>query len=108
MKSRFEVRGYPNKLIEREKEKVKFLKNCKRCEVCLNVNETFTFTSTVTSETYIINHKFSCKDEGLVYLLTCNCCKKQCVGKTGDEFRFRWNNLEETSTWLNKYTTTPT
>ena len=80
MKSWFEVRGYPNKLIEEEKKKVKFLKNCKRCEVCLNVNETFTFTSTVTSETYIINHKFNCKDKGLVYLLTCNCCKNVILG----------------------------
>ena len=80
MKSWFEVRGYPNKLIEEEKKKVKFLKNCKRCEVCLNVNETFTFTSTITSETYIINHKFNCKDKGLVYLLTCNCCKNVILG----------------------------
>ena len=27
----------------------------KRCEVCLNVNETFVFASTVAEETYIIN-----------------------------------------------------
>ena len=49
------------------------------------------FTSTVTGETYIINHKFNCNDKCLVYLLTCNCCKKQYVGQTVDEFRFRWN-----------------
>ena len=80
MKSWFEGRGYPNKLIEQEKEKVKILKNRKRCEVCLNVNETFTFTSIVTSETYIINHKFNCQDKVLVYLFTCNCCKKKILG----------------------------
>ena len=34
----------------------------KRCEVCLNANETSTFTSTVTDETYIINPKFNCND----------------------------------------------
>ena len=32
----------------------------KRCEVCINVNETSAFTSTVTGETYIINHRFDC------------------------------------------------
>ena len=29
----------------------------KRCEVCLNINETSTFAITVTGETYIINHE---------------------------------------------------
>ena len=46
----------------------------KRCEICINVNETSTFTSTVTGETYIINHRFDCNERCLVYLLTCNKC----------------------------------
>ena len=49
----------------------------KHCEVCINVNETSTFTSTVTGETYIINHSFDCNERCLVYLLTCNKCKMQ-------------------------------
>ena len=32
----------------------------KRCAVCLNVNKTSTFTSSVTHETYKISHKFDC------------------------------------------------
>ena len=32
----------------------------KLCAVCINVNETSAFTSTVTGETYIINHRFDC------------------------------------------------
>ena len=34
--------------------------NCKRprCQICTYVNETDSFTSTVTGETYKINHKF--------------------------------------------------
>ena len=32
----------------------------KRCAMCLNFNETSTFTSSVTHETYKINHKFDC------------------------------------------------
>ena len=44
----------------------------KRCEVCINVNETATFTSTKTGETYIINHRSDCNERCLVYFLTCN------------------------------------
>ena len=53
-------------------ERIVESKNCggKRCEVCINVNETFTFTSTFTGETFIINHKFDCNTRCLVYLLT--------------------------------------
>ena len=39
----------------------------KRCVVCLNVNATSTFTSTVTGETYIINHRFDCNERCLVF-----------------------------------------
>ena len=65
-----------------------------RCEVCLNVTETSTFTSSVTGETYKINHSFNCNDKCLVYLLTCKVCKKQYVGQTVDSFRLRWNNYK--------------
>ena len=58
-----------------ERTKGFFKSGSKRCEVCLNVNETSTFPSTVVDETYIINQKFNCNDKCLVYLLTCNCCK---------------------------------
>ena len=43
----------------------------KPCAVCLIVNETSTFTSSVTHETYKINHKFDCNSKCLIYLLTC-------------------------------------
>ena len=39
----------------------------KHCAVCLNVNETSTFTSSVTHETYKRNHKFDCISKCLVY-----------------------------------------
>ena len=35
----------------------------KRCEVCINVNETSAFTSTVTGQTYIINHRYDCNSD---------------------------------------------
>ena len=70
--------------------------NCKRprCQICAYVNETDSFTSTVTGETYKINHKFDCMEKCLIYLLTCNKCRKQYVGQTVDTFRYRWNNYK--------------
>ena len=65
-----------------------------RCNVCLNIEETDTFTSSVKNESFKINHKLNCDDNCLIYLLTCKCCDKQYVGETTDEFRFRWNNYK--------------
>ena len=45
--------------------------NVKQCQVCLNVTETKTFSSTVTNKEYIINHKFNCNGKCLIYLLAC-------------------------------------
>ena len=45
--------------------------NVKRCHTCLNVNETDTFTSTTTVETYKIKHQFNWKSKCLVHLHTC-------------------------------------
>ena len=57
-----------------------------RCEVCLNIQETDTFTSTTTGESFKINHKLNCDDNCLIYLLICKCCGKQYVGETTDKF----------------------
>ena len=65
----------------------------KRCEVCMNFSKMNTFTSNVPSETYKINHKRTCDDNCLIYLLSCKCCGKQYVGGTTDSFRYRWNNI---------------
>ena len=65
-----------------------------RCQVCLNVTETETFTSTSTNQTYKINHQLNYNESPLIYLLTCKICRKQYVGQTVDIFRSRWNNYE--------------
>ena len=57
-----------------------------KCQVCLNTQETNTFTSTTTSEGFKITHKLNCDDNCLIYLLTCKCCGNQYVGETTDEF----------------------
>ena len=82
------------KLYPEEQAEGSFKCGGKHGEVYLNINETSIFTSTVTGETYIINHKFNCNDKWLVYLLTCNCCKKQYVGQTVNKCHFRWNNYK--------------
>ena len=66
-----------------------------RCQVCNNIEETETFSSTVTGETYKINHHLCCNDKCLIYLLTCKVCAKQYTGKTVDKFRSRWNNYKD-------------
>ena len=43
----------------------------KRCEVCKNVQNSDTFRSSVTSETFKFNHQLTCDDKCLVYLCTC-------------------------------------
>ena len=71
--------------------------NCKRsrCQICTYVNGTDSFTSTVTGEIYKINHKLDCMENCLIYLLTCNKCRKQYVDQTVDTFCNRWNNLTD-------------
>ena len=66
----------------------------RHCQVCLNVTETETFTSTSTNQTYKINHEFNCHESSLIYLLKCKICRKQYVGRAADIFRSRWNNYK--------------
>ena len=68
-------------------------KNC--CQVCKNVIETETFQSFVDKKIYKINHRFTCSDKCLVYLLSCKVCGMQYNGQTNDEFRYRWNNYKD-------------
>ena len=60
--------------------------NCKIpcCQICACVNETDSFTSTITGETYKIDHKFDYMEKCLIYLLTCNKCRKQYLGQIVD------------------------
>ena len=68
-----------------------------RCEVCDYVTDTDTFTSTVTGESFKINHQLNCDDRCIIYLLTCKQCQKQYTGETTDDFRYRWNNYKSNS-----------
>ena len=82
------------KLYSLERRVASFKCGGRRCQFCLNVTETETFTSTSTNQTYKINHEFNCNESSLIYLLTCKICRKQYVGQTVDIFRSRWNNYK--------------
>ena len=66
-----------------------------RCLVCNNIEETDTFSSTVTGESFKINHHLCCNNKCLIYFLTCKVCKKQYTGKSVDRFRLRTNNYKD-------------
>ena len=69
--------------------------NGKRCQVCLNINETDAFESFQTKQKYKINHDLNCNDECLIYLLSGKVCDLQFVGSTTDKCRLGWNNYKE-------------
>ena len=71
-------------------------KNCnsKRCEVCININETSTLTSTPTGEIFTINYMFYYNAR---CLLTCRKYKIQHVGQKVDQIHSRWNNYKNYS-----------
>ena len=72
-------------------------RQCKKCryEVCTNVTETDTYSSTVTGETFQINHELNCDGKCLIYSLKCKVCKKQYAGETMYTFRLRWENYKD-------------
>ena len=66
----------------------------RRWQVCSNVTETETFTSSATNQTYKNNHEFNCCESSPIYLLMCKICSKQYLGQTNDIFRSRRNNCK--------------
>ena len=79
--------------LERKVGSAKF--NGKRCQVCLNINETDNFESFQSKQKYKINHYLNCNDKCLIYLLSYKVCGLQYVGSTFDKFLFGWNNYKE-------------
>ena len=75
------------KLYPLERSVRSFKYNGKLCQVCINVTESSTFSTSVDKKEYVVDRSFNCNDKCFIYLLTCNKCKMQYVGKTVDEFR---------------------
>ena len=64
----------------------------RRCQICLNVTETETFTS--TNQVYQTNHESNCNESSQIYLLTCKICCKKYIRQTVDIIPSRWNNYK--------------
>ena len=61
---------------------------------CQQVIKTETFSSYKTGETYRIFHQLNCKSFGLIYLLQCQICLLQYIGKSETPFNICFNNHE--------------
>ena len=67
----------------------------RRCKVCNNVTDTSLFSSTVTGDTFKINHSLNCEDKCLIYLATCKQCNKRYSGETTDQSCYGWNKYKD-------------
>ena len=69
---------------------------CNRCRVsCPVMNETRTFKSTNTEKVYKIRQRLNCDSDWLIYLVTCEICKGQYVGKSKTTFKIRHSNRKQ-------------
>ena len=59
---------------------------------CKQVESTTVFTSHQTQQTYKILHNTNCRSTNVIYLLQCQKCKIQYIGKTENPFNIRLNN----------------
>ena len=66
-----------------------------RCLVCNNIKETDTFTSTVTGESFKVNHHLFCHGKCLIYLLTCKVCTKQYTGKISENLDYNGTTIKK-------------
>ena len=63
-----------------------------RCATCQHFNTQNHFSSTTTRKTFRIRHPFTCNSHNIIYLITCNKCKKQYVGSTHNSLKERFNH----------------
>ena len=66
-------------------------------QVCSYMSEGSSFRCNVSGRDYDINSEFNCDSSGVVHLLGCKVCGKQCVGSTFASFRARFNNYKSSS-----------
>lgn len=62
-----------------------------QCKTCKIMIECQNFTSRTTGETFSINSKINCDSKNLVYLYSCNLCRRQYVGETRQDLKARAN-----------------
>ena len=69
-------------------------KGCRACERtkcswCKKINQTTTFTSPNNNKTFTIFHTMDCQSSWIIYIIECNICKLQYIGKSETAFNLR-------------------
>ena len=62
------------------------------CQCCKQINKTNTFSSKITKKTFNIRHNLNYKSSRVIYLIDCQKCGAQYVGKSETPFNIRLNN----------------
>jgi hypothetical protein len=70
-------------------------KKCNKCHACPKIEETRTFRSTNTKKTYKIKQAVNCVSNWVIYLVTCQKCYGQYVGKSKTPFKVRHSNHKQ-------------
>ena len=70
-------------------------KKCNKCHACPKIEETRTFRSTNTKKTYNIKQAVNCFSNWVIYLVTCQRCYGQYVGKSKTPFKVRHSNHKQ-------------
>ena len=63
-----------------------------KCRWCTRINKTSTFTGTQEDRIFDIYHVVNCQSTGVIYIIECNICNLQYVGKSETGFNTRLNN----------------
>ena len=69
-------------------------KPCERpkCSCCDKINETQTFKSTSNNKTFTTFHSVDYQSSWVIYIIECNICRLQYIGKSETGFNLRLNN----------------
>ena len=63
-----------------------------KCSWCKGINKTTTFTSSNNNKTFKIFHSVNCQSSWVIYIIECNICNLQYIGKSETAFNLRLNN----------------
>ncbi len=70
--------------------------NKTRCKTCTHMQNTTSFSSHRTGQSFKIRQDSDCDSSNVVYMIQCAQCGIQYIGETGTSFRLRMNNHRST------------
>ena len=63
-----------------------------KCSWCKEINKTKTFTSSNNNKIFKIFHSVNCQSSWVIYIIECNICNLQYIGKSKTAFNLHLNN----------------